>query len=421
MTKTNQTTTARPELARPEGAPASPRNRRVGRRGPGLGSLAVWTVLRLGGAALVTSVTVAVTGTAGPALAQDFAAAGAHNAAAQDAFAAGKFELAAREFQAAFDIIKDPSLLVSIGESWQRAGDGPKALAAYRAYVAAQPQAPDRAEIDGRIKAIEAALGQSPPPAAAGSPEQKPAGGAAAGAPGPTAAPSAPATGPATTPAAAAPTPAATKPKADAPLITPPEGPSSALKTAGWVTVASAVALATGGAIVGLGAQNRADELRRRTTILVGGQPPLYDDNQREAYTSLMTEGQAYNDASIALLSLAGAAAVIGGSLLIADYARRPRAVAPPESRPVQVSPAPSGTSDAPPAASPPAAPGQPAGPADAKPADDKPAEGKPAEGAPAARPSASRLLGPRSAPPRVTLAPVISRSGAGLVLVGAF
>jgi tetratricopeptide (TPR) repeat protein len=392
MTKTNQTTTARPELARPEGAPP-PRDRTT-RRAKDLRALAMWTVLRLGGAAAVASVTVA----AGPARAQDFAAAGAHAAAGQDAFSAGRFELAAKEFQAAFDITKDPSLLISIGESWQRAGDGPKALAAYRSYVAVQPQATDRAEIDSRIKAIEAALGPAAPasPATsatsatsatgAGGAEQKPA-------------PSAPAaTGQAQTPAApaaTAPTPAPAAKKADAPLITPPEGPSSALKTAGWVTVASAVALATGGAIVGLGAQNRADELRRRTTILVGGQPPLYDDNQREAYTSLMTEGQAYNDASIALLSLAGAAAVIGGSLLIADYARRPRAVAPP-------------------------APGPSAPPAGGA-ADPKPADAKPAEGVPAAKPSASRLLDPRSAPPKVTLAPVVLRGGAGLVLLGAF
>ncbi|HNK46611.1 MAG TPA: hypothetical protein PKL17_17645, partial [Pseudomonadota bacterium] len=51
--------------------------------------------------------------------AQDYAAAGQHFDAAQEAFAAGKFELAAKEYQAAFDITKESTLLQSIGESWQ--------------------------------------------------------------------------------------------------------------------------------------------------------------------------------------------------------------------------------------------------------------------------------------------------------------
>ncbi|HNN49814.1 MAG TPA: hypothetical protein PKO07_02250, partial [Pseudomonadota bacterium] len=89
--------------------------------------------------------------------AQDYAAAGQHFDAAQEAFAAGKFELAAKEYQAAFDITKESTLLQSIGESWQRAGNAPKALTAYKAYIKAAPQAPDRAAIEERIKAIESA------------------------------------------------------------------------------------------------------------------------------------------------------------------------------------------------------------------------------------------------------------------------
>ncbi|HRI18960.1 MAG TPA: hypothetical protein PL196_10590, partial [Burkholderiaceae bacterium] len=103
---------------------------------------------------------------------QDFAAAGQHFASAQDAFAQGQFELAAKEFQIAYDITRDPAMLLNIGESWQRAGNGKKALEGYRAYLAAQPQAPDRAEVEGRIQAIESALaspgGPSGAPGAAG-------------------------------------------------------------------------------------------------------------------------------------------------------------------------------------------------------------------------------------------------------------
>ena len=110
------------------------------------------------------------------------------------------------------------------------------------------------------------------------------------------------------------------------PAITPPDRPASRLRTAAWVTVALAIALGTSGAIVGLGAQDRADELRRRTTLLVGTQPPIYDAGQAEAYTTLTSEGNAYNTAAIALLSTAGAVAVTAGILFIADHLRRPKA-----------------------------------------------------------------------------------------------
>lgn len=295
----------------------------------------------------------------GAAYAQDFAAAGQHFASAQDAFAQGQFELAAKEFQAAYDITRDPAMLLNIGESWQRAGDGKKALAGYRAYLAAQPQAPDRAEVESRITAIEAALASPPPAAAPGAAAGSPAAGATgtaspagaaspAGTPAPAPQPgseAAGATGQTTPPSAAAPgqtgdapktaTPAtpppaqakdATKSDAASPPVTPPERPMSRLRTAGWVTVAVAIALATSGAIVGLGAQDRADELRRRTTVLIGTQPPVYDEGQAEAYTTLKSEGNAYNQAAIALLSAAGAVAVTAGVLFIVDYARRPKA-----------------------------------------------------------------------------------------------
>src|SRR5207244_12795144 len=88
----------------------------------------------------------------GAALAQDFAAAGRHFAAAQEAFGQSKFAQAAQEYQAAYDITHDPVLLFNIGESWQRAGDGPKALRSHRAYLAAQPTASDRPEVERRLK-----------------------------------------------------------------------------------------------------------------------------------------------------------------------------------------------------------------------------------------------------------------------------
>lgn len=99
-----------------------------------------------------------------------------------------------------------------------------------------------------------------------------------------------------------------------------------------------AVALGTAGAIVGLGAQNRADELRRRTTLVIGDQPPVYDENQRDAYTTLMSEGNSYNVAAISLLSAAGVAAITSTALFIVDFMAKPKArTAARSSRPVAI------------------------------------------------------------------------------------
>src|SRR5262249_9168885 len=96
---------------------------------------------------------VALTATA---FAQDFEAAGKHFSAAQEAFGARHFKTAATEFQAAYQITKDPVLLYNVGESWEKAGDGHQAVANYKAYLKEQPAAQDKAEVQRRIKAFEA-------------------------------------------------------------------------------------------------------------------------------------------------------------------------------------------------------------------------------------------------------------------------
>ena len=92
--------------------------------------------------------------------------------------------------------------------------------------------------------------------------------------------------------------------------------------------MASAVALVTGGAVIGLGAQSRADELRRRTTLLIGDQPLSYSDSERDAYSSLMSEGKTYNTAAIALFAVGGVAAATAVTLFVVDFARKPKAEA---------------------------------------------------------------------------------------------
>ena len=100
---------------------------------------------------------------------------------------------------------------------------------------------------------------------------------------------------------------------------------SHKLKIAGWISVASAVALVTRGAVIGLGAQSRADELRRRTTLLVGDQPLRFGDSEAEAYNTLMSEGKTYNTTAIALFAVGGVAAVTAISLFVADFVKKPK------------------------------------------------------------------------------------------------
>src|SRR5438045_3039788 len=104
---------------------------------------------------LIAAVVVSL-GLTSAARAQDFEAAGKHFSAAQDAFGKKHFKTAAGEFEAAYAITKDPVLLFNIGESWEKAGDGKKAVQSYKDYLAANAEAQDKAEVDKRIKAIEA-------------------------------------------------------------------------------------------------------------------------------------------------------------------------------------------------------------------------------------------------------------------------
>lgn len=283
------------------------------------------------------------------AYAQDFDAAAKHFASAQEAFAREHFKTAAVEFQRAYDITKDPILLFNIGESWQKAGDGKKAVQAYKDYIRLQPVAQDKDQVAKRIKAIEAkryrlvdqsapgdvppaeiAQAPTPPPAPEPAPAPPaPAPEPAPAAPAPAAAPVAPAPEPPpqepTTPSDPEPTPApAPAPKAAAGLL---DGqPPSKMRVAAWIGVATTVAVLTAGAIFGLAAQSRADEIERRFRFVDStGQPRTFDMDQAQDYRNLKDEGELYNGLAIGFFSAAGALAITTTTLFIVDYKRQSR------------------------------------------------------------------------------------------------
>ncbi|MBI4822251.1 MAG: hypothetical protein HY791_38685 [Deltaproteobacteria bacterium] len=85
----------------------------------------------------------------------------AHAQAGKAYFDEGKFMDAIRELEEAHALAPRPSLLYNIAQAWARLGDDMKTAAALRAYLAAAPDAADRASVERWLDNIRA-----PPPAA---------------------------------------------------------------------------------------------------------------------------------------------------------------------------------------------------------------------------------------------------------------
>ncbi len=330
--------------------------------------------------AYVVAVTLGLTATV---WAQDFEAAGRHFSAAQEAFGAKHFKTAASEFEAAYSITKDPVLLYNVGESWEKAGDGHQAVANYKAYLKAQPTAQDRAEVQKRIRAIEqkgyklvdqSAPGDTPPTAATNTapatppppttapatpPPTTPAAPPPLKEPGamtttpstPTPAPSPPATPPPPAPQSTAPTtsettpmtaPPATTPAPESATSTPPapapatvpqstmpppglldEGPTTKLRVAAWIGVAATLAVLTAGAIFGLSAESRADEINRRLSFVdTNNQPHKFDQSAQSDLQGLTDDGNLYNGLAIGFYSVAAVSAVATVTMFVVDAKR---------------------------------------------------------------------------------------------------
>ena len=254
-----------------------------------------------------------------------------------------------RRYQAAFDIAKESTLLQSIGESWQRAGNARLSADRVQGVRKAAPQAPDRAQIEERIKTIESAqtdasqaqlqssapASQTPAQASLGPGSSSRSSFAQASqvpapsssrksrlqasqvppnftSPGSSFSPSSLAQASQSpgssfvsrlqasqVPALASQVPAQAsqsrlklrKRRLGQPLRRLSHRPASCVWRVGFPLLRLS-RWSQGGAVIGLGAQSRADELRRRTTLVVGDQPFTYSDSERDAYTSLMSEAR---------------------------------------------------------------------------------------------------------------------------------
>jgi tetratricopeptide (TPR) repeat protein len=71
----------------------------------------------------------------------------------------GRFDEAIHEFESAYQFQEDPFYIYNLAQAYRRAGNPGKALEFYRTYLRKAPDAADRAEVEQRIAALEAAQG----------------------------------------------------------------------------------------------------------------------------------------------------------------------------------------------------------------------------------------------------------------------
>ena len=262
-----------------------------------------------------------------PVAAQDFEAAAKHFQLAQQAFSQKHFRRAATEFEATFEITKDPLLHYNIAEAWQACGEGKKAAAAYAAYLTANPSSQDRGDVQKRIRALEVAQfvvpDKSAPesePAAATTPTA-PASSVAALATQPAVAPPAPSVAPAPPPPPVANLPSDNKP---APGLFD-EAPPSKLRTAAWIGVAASVVTLTAGTIFGLTAKARGDDVSRALSyVSPEGLPATFNSAAQADYQSRVNDGRLYDQLSISFLTIGGAVAATTVVLFALDLKRKP-------------------------------------------------------------------------------------------------
>ena len=245
---------------------------------------------------------------ASPALAQpqpgqpDFAAAKQHYQAAEEATAKGEHATAAREYGIAYDITKDPVLFFKIGQSYERAGDCTSANVYYGRYL---KEGNPSDEFKKKTEEAMKVCGQAKPPE---SPENRTqdtgnrtqdTGHGAAGA------------------VTADREPVGTV--TAVPKSLDDEEPSWQ-RTAAWSSVGIAVALLTTGAVLGLSAASREEDVDNLIEFRdAEGQPAIYTGATRERYNDLISEGDRLESLAVVAFAASGVAAASAALFFVLD------------------------------------------------------------------------------------------------------
>jgi hypothetical protein len=75
----------------------------------------------------------------------------------------GHWDDAIPEFEKAYELRPDPSFLYNLAQAYRRKGDARRALDLYKNYLAKVPKAPQRAEIEERIKSLQKQIDEAAP------------------------------------------------------------------------------------------------------------------------------------------------------------------------------------------------------------------------------------------------------------------
>ncbi|HEY4187481.1 MAG TPA: tetratricopeptide repeat protein [Polyangia bacterium] len=101
-------------------------------------------------------------GVGGSARAEDAAAAREHYERGTKFYDIGKYDDAIHEFEAAYEAKSDPAFIYNLAQSHRLAGHNTEALQLYRNYLRNSPHAPNRADIEERIRALEKTIAEHP-------------------------------------------------------------------------------------------------------------------------------------------------------------------------------------------------------------------------------------------------------------------
>lgn len=209
-----------------------------------------------------------------------------HYQAAEKARQAGQFATAAREYGIAYDITRDPVLFFKMGEAYDKAGDCRAALIYYGRYLReAHPEEKFREKTQHAIDQCGARQsGDGEGSAAATDTESPPA----------------------------------------APLG--PEAPSFVdegttwERTAAWIAVGATIGLATTGAILGLSARSRQEDIENLIDYRdPEGRPETYNGATAKRYRDLDRQGKRLNTLSIAAFAATGVAAGAAALFFVLD------------------------------------------------------------------------------------------------------
>ena len=227
-----------------------------------------------------------------PASTPGYDEAAAHYQKGVEDFSAGRYEDAIVEFKLALAAGGPPALLFNIAQAHRLVGNDQEALGYYKEYLRVVPDAPNRADVEARMSAIQQQL-DSESRAQRGIPPK----------------PEAPATTVAASSDAPLPVDLNATRAANGSMLEPtvtPYHPGRKLKVAGVATMGAGAVILGMGVYFGLEARSAADELDARA----GRGEPWTDDTQ-----SLYDRGQ--RDETLGYsLAIGGGAALVTGAVL---------------------------------------------------------------------------------------------------------